>query len=121
MLLFPASLILLPATLVAGVTYVTLGRRPPGGARKAGRVGRIAAAFFGRSMRGLLDRPEMCISLWQFWARCWNRRVQTDLDRGLFRPLAGGGAPRAGVLAAFAASGVMHVVAVLDAGCWDVT
>lgn len=247
MLSFPASLILLPATLVAGVAYVTLGRRPPGGVRRVGRAallaavwssplatsgpgpaqlalglivaylgirmaalaqrsrGRptpsawevarelitprtlllerttpvrrpgwyvarglagmgvcagllllgnwlrlwqwsrfgddllvfvevalgsaglhqtvvgIAAAIFGRSIRGLLDRPELSTSLSQFWARRWNRLVQADLDRAFFRPLARRGAPRAGLLAAFAASGVMHVVAVLDAGTWEVT
>ena len=81
----------------------------------------IAAAVFGRSIRGLLDRPELSTSLSQFWGRRWNRLVQTDLDRAFFRPLARRGAPRAGLLAAFAASGVMHVVAVLDADTWTVT
>src|SRR4051812_1640873 len=45
MLSFPVSLILLPATLVAGVTYVALGRRPPGGLRSAGRAALLAAVW----------------------------------------------------------------------------
>ena len=81
----------------------------------------VAALAFGRHVRGLLDRPELSTSLSQFWGRRWNRQVQTDLDRGFFRPLARRGRWRAGTMAAFAASGVMHAVAVLDADRWEVT
>jgi len=81
----------------------------------------VAALAFGRHVRGLLDRPELSASLSEFWGRRWNRQVQADLDRGFFRPLARRGAWRAGTLAAFAASGVMHAVAVMDADRWSVT
>jgi len=81
----------------------------------------VAALVFGRHVRGLLDRPELSSSLSEFWGRRWNRLVQSDLDRGFFRPLARRGAWRAGTMAAFAASGVMHAVAVLDADRWEVT
>jgi hypothetical protein len=81
----------------------------------------VAALGFGRHVRGLLDRPELSTSLSQFWGRRWNRQVQADLDRGFFRPLARRGGWRAGTMAAFAASGVMHAVAVLDADRWEIT
>lgn len=81
----------------------------------------VAALAFGRHVRGLLDRPALSTSLSEFWGRRWNRLVQSDLDRGFFRPLARRGARRRGTMAAFAASGVMHAVAVLDADTWSVT
>ena len=81
----------------------------------------VAALAFRRNVRGLLDRPALSASLSEFWGRRWNRLVQADLDRGFFRPLARRGAWRAGTMAAFAASGVMHAVAVLDADRWEVT
>ena len=81
----------------------------------------VAAPVFRRHVRGLLDRPALSASLSEFWGRRWNRQVQADLDRGFFRPLARRGAWRAGTMAAFAASGVMHAVAVLDADRWEVT
>jgi hypothetical protein len=64
---------------------------------------------------GLEDRPALAASLGEFWASRWNHLVAPNLDRGFFRPLARRGRPRAGVLAAFGASGVMHVVPVLAA------
>jgi hypothetical protein len=64
---------------------------------------------------GLEDRPALAGSLGEFWTWRWNHLVAPNLDRGFFRPLARRHMPRAGVLAAFAASGVMHVVPVLAA------
>ena len=75
----------------------------------------VAALGFKRHIRGLLDRPALSTSLSQFWGRRWNRLVQADLDRGFFRPFARRGGGRAGTMAAFGASGIMHAVAVLDA------
>jgi hypothetical protein len=72
----------------------------------------LAAA--GRPVAGLEDRPALSASLAEFWAARWNHLVAPNLERGFFRPLARRH-PAAGVLAAFTASGVMHVVPVLAA------
>jgi hypothetical protein len=73
----------------------------------------LAAA--GRPISGLQDRPALSASLAELWAARWNHLVAPNLDRGFFRPLARRRRPVAGVLAAFTASGVMHVVPVLAA------
>jgi len=74
------------------------------------------AALGGRQVLGLQDRPYLASSLTQFWGRRWNRLVQANLDRAFFRPHARRRSFTAGTLLAFTASGIMHVVAVLDAG-----
>lgn len=74
------------------------------------------AALGGHQVLGLQDHPHLASSLTQFWGRRWNRLVQGNLDRGFFRPYARRGSFTAGTLLAFTASGIMHVVAVLDAG-----
>ncbi|HEY4188147.1 MAG TPA: MBOAT family protein [Polyangia bacterium] len=79
------------------------------------------AALGGKQVRGLQDRPHLSSSLTQFWGRRWNRLVQGNLDRGFFRPWARRRSFTRGTLVAFAASGVMHVIAVLDAGPLAVT
>lgn len=78
------------------------------------------AALTGRSVAGLLVRPALSASLAEFWAARWNRLVGRNLDRGFFRPLCRAGHPRAGVVAAFTASGIMHVLPVLAAAPWSV-
>jgi hypothetical protein len=70
----------------------------------------------GRPVRGLLDHPFRSTSLSEFWGRRWNRMVQLNLAAGFYRPLARAGRPTLGLVAAFAASGAMHAVAVLGAG-----
>jgi hypothetical protein len=74
-----------------------------------------SSAARGRPIAGLQDRPALSASLGEFWAARWNHIVAANLDRGFFRPLARRRRPAAGVVAAFAASGVMHVLAVLAA------
>lgn len=74
------------------------------------------AGLCGRSVQGLQDHPFRSTSLSEFWGRRWNRLVQSNLDRGFYRPLARVGRRRAGQLAAFFASGVLHVMAVEGAG-----
>lgn len=74
------------------------------------------AGLGGRSVAGLQDGPLLSTSLTEFWARRWNRMVQGNLKRGFFKPLARAGLPGLGVLAAFTASGVLHVMAVAGAG-----
>jgi hypothetical protein len=75
----------------------------------------ILAAAGGRPIAGLQDRPALAASLAEFWAVRWNHLVAPNLDRGFFRPLARRRHPALGVLAAFTASGVMHVIPVLAA------
>jgi hypothetical protein len=72
--------------------------------------------LFGRPVSGLLDHPFRSTSLCEFWGRRWNRLVQINLVAGFYRPLARTGRPTLGLVAAFAASGTMHAVAVLGAG-----
>ena len=79
-----------------------------------GLNGLILAAA-GRPVAGLEDRPALSASLAELWAARWNHLVAPNLDRGFFRPLARRRHAAAGVLAAFTASGVMHVVPVLAA------
>jgi hypothetical protein len=74
------------------------------------------AALTGRQVQGLQDNPHLASSLTQFWGRRWNRLVQGNLDRAFFRPYARRRSFTLGTLLTFSASGIMHVVAVLDAG-----
>jgi len=73
-------------------------------------------ALAGRSVLGLQDLPWLSGSLSEFWARRWNRLVQSNLDRGFFRPWGRRRSPVVGTMNAFLASGAMHVIAVFDAG-----
>lgn len=84
----------------AGVHYLLIG----------------SAGLCGRSVAGLQDHPLLSASLAEFWARRWNRMVQGNLKRGFFQPQVRLGRPQLGVLAAFTASGVLHVMAVTGAG-----
>ncbi|HET6280863.1 MAG TPA: MBOAT family protein [Polyangia bacterium] len=71
------------------------------------------AAVHGRSVSGIQDRPMLSASLGELWARRWNHLVENNLARAFFVPLGRRGAPALGMLAAFIASGVMHVMPVL--------
>ncbi|MBC8133165.1 MAG: hypothetical protein H7X95_09305 [Deltaproteobacteria bacterium] len=73
-----------------------------------------SAGLAGRQVLGLQDQPILSASLCQFWARRWNRLVQANLDRGFFRPYGRRRQWALGTLTAFTASGMMHVIAVLD-------
>jgi hypothetical protein len=81
----------------------------------------ILSAARGRPIAGLQDRPALSVSLGQFWAARWNHFVAPNLDRGFFRPLARRRRATEGVLAAFTASGVMHVLPVLAAAPFAVS
>jgi hypothetical protein len=74
------------------------------------------AGSCGRSVEGFQNHPLLSASLAEFWARRWNRMVQGNLKRGFFQPHARAGRPELGVLAAFTASGILHVMAVAGAG-----
>lgn len=73
-----------------------------------------AAGLCGRRVAGLQERPWLSSSLSQFWAGRWNHLVQANLDRGFFRPYARRRSFALGTWAAFGASAVMHVLAVLE-------
>ena len=72
------------------------------------------AGLVGRSVGGLQDHPLLSGSLREFWARRWNRLVQDNLNRGFFRPYGRRRRWALGTMMAFGASGIMHVIAVLD-------
>ncbi|MES1206434.1 MAG: MBOAT family protein [Pseudomonadota bacterium] len=72
------------------------------------------AGLAGRSVAGFFDHPIRSASLAEFWGRRWNRLVQGNLARAFFRPPGRRRRWARGTLAAFGASGVMHVLAVLD-------
>jgi hypothetical protein len=74
------------------------------------------AGLCGRSVEGFQNHPLRSASLAEFWARRWNRMVQGNLKRGFFQPGVRAGRPELGVLRAFTASGVLHVMAVVGAG-----
>jgi len=74
------------------------------------------AARLGHHVRGLQDRPLCSTSLSDFWGKRWNRLVQRHLDEGFFRPVLRAGKPRLALFAAFAASGVLHLLVLGDGG-----
>jgi hypothetical protein len=74
------------------------------------------AQLLGRSVVGLLDHPFRSTLLTDFWGRRWNHLVHSNLAKGFYWPLARAGHRALGSVAAFAASGVMHTVAILGAG-----
>jgi hypothetical protein len=74
------------------------------------------AGLCGHSVAGFQNHPLMSASLAEFWAQRWNRMIQGNLKRGFFQPYVRSGRPELGVLAAFTASGVLHVMAVAGAG-----
>ena len=58
--------------------------------------------------RPLMNRPLRSASLGEFWSRRWNTAFRDLTFRFLFRPLTARLGPRAGVLAGFACSGLIH-------------
>jgi hypothetical protein len=74
------------------------------------------AGWCGRSVVGFQNHPLLSASLAEFWALRWNRMVHGNLKRGFFQAHVRAGHPEVGLLAAFTASGVLHVMAVAGAG-----
>lgn len=58
--------------------------------------------------RPLMNRPLTSTSLGEFWGRRWNTAFRDITHRFLFDPLLSRFGPRAGVLAGFAFSGLVH-------------
>lgn len=75
----------------------------------------------GHPIAGLQDRPALSASLAEFWAVRWNHLVAPNLERGFFRPLARRHHPTLGIIAAFTASAVMHLIPVLAAAPFAVS
>lgn len=73
------------------------------------------AGLCGYSVQGLQTHPLLSASLTEFWARRWNHVVEGNLKRAFFQPHVRSH-PGLGVLAAFTASGVLHVMAVEGTG-----
>jgi hypothetical protein len=68
-----------------------------------------ARALLGLDLEPQFDRPYLSSSLRDFWGRRWNLSVSALLRQCVFLPVrARLGAAAAGVLAAFAVSGLMH-------------
>ena len=63
---------------------------------------------FDLEARPLMNRPLHSTSLGDFWGRRWNTAFRDLTYRFLFRPLTARFGPRAGVLAGFAFSGLVH-------------
>ncbi len=62
----------------------------------------------GLEARPLMDRPLQASSLGDFWGRRWNTAFRDLTHRFVFRPVARRYGARAGMLAGFLASGVVH-------------
>ena len=72
------------------------------------RSSRAVYRLGGYRLPLLHDNPVLSKSVQEFWSRRWNRVISGWLHTHCMRPLAARRHPRAGVLAAFAASGVLH-------------
>lgn len=79
------------------------------GAESTSRLLAAIAALFGRDVPALHVAPGRSRTLAEFWGRRWNRLVGEWLREHCYQPLARAGLPRLGVLAAFAASALIHV------------
>lgn len=67
-----------------------------------------ACRSFALPARPLMDRPLKSTSLGEFWGRRWNTAFRDLTHQFLFRPLTSRIGSRAGLLAGFAFSGVVH-------------
>ena len=95
-----------------------------GGAVVYGGMEAIAGALrLGHRLAGieippLQDRPLLSLSIREFWNRRWNRPVSGWLDAFVFEPVAKRRGATVGLLAAFAASGLLHAWVFLASVGW---
>ena len=111
--------------LLAGAHALLEGEAPFGSARQYARawVGGFAllagaessaallsagAAAAGWDVPSLHRSPARSRTLSEFWGQRWNRLVGSWLRAHAFEPLARAGLPRAGIVAAFGASAIVH-------------
>lgn len=74
------------------------------------RIGEGFCALAGVALGKLHDAPIRSRTLAEFWAKRWNRAVHALLNEMVFRPVAKRAGVAAGMMAAFAASAVLHFV-----------
>lgn len=79
---------------------------------------RIAHRLAGIQIPPLQDRPLLSLSIREFWNRRWNRPVSGWLDTFVFEPVAKRRGATVGLLAAFAASGLLHAWVFLASVGW---
>lgn len=79
---------------------------------------RLAHRLAGIQIPPLQDRPLLSLSIREFWNRRWNRPVSGWLDTFVFEPVAKRRGATVGLLAAFAASGLLHAWVFLASVGW---
>lgn len=79
---------------------------------------RLGHRLAGIDVPALQDRPLASLSIREFWNTRWNRPVSGWLDDYVFKPIAARRGATVGLLAAFAASGVLHAWVFLAAAGW---
>jgi hypothetical protein len=79
-------------------------------AESSERTIRAGAALFGYALPPLHRAPARSRTVAELWGRRWNLWLGAWLRDHVYSPLARAGAPRRGVLAAFAVSALVHVV-----------
>ncbi len=75
-------------------------------------------AAFGVEVPPLHDRPYLSRSVGEFWGVRWNKVIGGWLRSSFYVPLARRGWPRAGMLAAFGMSALLHAYLVLPGAAW---
>jgi hypothetical protein len=98
--------------LLLGIAMVYAGMEAMTGALRLGH--RLA----GIDVPPLQDRPLAAQSIREFWNRRWNRPVSGWLDDYVFAPIAARRGATVALLAAFAASGLLHAWVFLSAVGW---
>jgi len=79
---------------------------------------RLGHRLAGIEIPPLQDRPLLSLSIREFWNRRWNRPVSGWLDAFVFEPVAKRRGATVGLLAAFAASGLLHAWVFLASVGW---
>ncbi len=69
-----------------------------------------ACALFGMHLDTLHDQPILSRSVGEFWGTRWNRPAALWLQELAFRPVSARAGVRAGVMATFALSGLVHFI-----------
>jgi hypothetical protein len=117
--LFRCAALVPPAAPYSGMTSAL--RTLVGGASAyflvdgTARLLTAVSSALGLDIGPLHDAPILARSVGEFWGRRWNRSVHRWLDDNAFRPVAKRFGLGAGVMAAFVASAVLHLVPIWTA------